>query len=296
MHADQLTVSVDVVRRLVGDQFPRWRRLDVEAVSSTGTVNALFRIGDRLAARFPLVSAGVDQTRAVLEREAEAARELCGRTPVPTPRPVAIGSPGEGYPLPWAVQTWLPGTAATPDTPGTSLRLARDLAGFIAALREMDTRGRRFAGTGRGGSLPDHDDWMEVCFRSSEHLLDVRRLRGLWREMRALPRIGADAMTHGDLIPANLLVDGDRLVGVLDVGGFGPADPALDLVVAWHLLEAEPRREMRMMLGCDDLEWARGMAWAFQQSMGAVWYYQRTNRPMSRMGEQTLRRIVSDSY
>ena len=47
-------------------------------------------------------------------------------------------------------------------------------------------------------------------------------------------------MTHSDLIPGNVLVSAGRLSGILDVGGFGPADPALDLVSAWHLLEAGP--------------------------------------------------------
>ena len=47
-------------------------------------------------------------------------------------------------------------------------------------------------------------------------------------------------MSHGDLIPGNVLVSGGRLAGVLDVGGVGPADPALDLVAAWHLLEDWP--------------------------------------------------------
>src|SRR6188768_1348583 len=54
MHADQVEVTTDVVRRLVDDQFPAWRHLPVRRVASTGTVNAIFRIGDGLAARFPL--------------------------------------------------------------------------------------------------------------------------------------------------------------------------------------------------------------------------------------------------
>ena len=102
-------------------------------------------------------------------------------------------------------------------------------------------------------------------------------------------------MTHGDLIPGNLLVRGGRLAGVLDVGGLGPADPALDLVAAWHLLEAGPRQSLRDDLGCADLEWERGQARAFEQAMGAVWYYAETNPAMSRMGRNTLRRIVTDS-
>ena len=86
---------------------------------------------------------------------------------------------------------------------------------------------------------------METCFAHSEGLLDVPRLRRLWAELRELPREDPDVMTHGDLIPGNLLVEGGRLTGVIDVGGLGPADPALDLVAAWHLLDPEPRAAFR---------------------------------------------------
>jgi len=51
MHAGQLSVSHRVVRELADDQFPSWRDLAIKAVESAGTVNAIFRIGDRLAAR-----------------------------------------------------------------------------------------------------------------------------------------------------------------------------------------------------------------------------------------------------
>jgi aminoglycoside phosphotransferase (APT) family kinase protein len=102
-------------------------------------------------------------------------------------------------------------------------------------------------------------------------------------------------MSHGDLIPGNVLVSGGRLAGVIDVGGLGPADPALDLVAAWHLLEAGPRQVLRDDLGCDDLGWERGKAWAFEQAMGAVWYYVESNPTMSRMGRRTLERIQADT-
>ena len=62
------------------------------------------------AARFPLQPGDVDATRQWLSAEAAAARELPGRTRFPTPEPVALGEPGPGYPLPWSVQTWLPGS------------------------------------------------------------------------------------------------------------------------------------------------------------------------------------------
>ena len=47
-------------------------------------------------------------------------------------------------------------------------------------------------------------------------------------------------------------------------------------------------------LGCDDLEWERGKAWALQQAMGVVWYYRRSNPEMHAMGIRTLERILAD--
>ena len=296
MHPDQLTIPLATVRKLVDAQFPRWRDLPIDRFASQGTVNALFRIGERLAARFPLQPGDAGATRRWLESEAEAARELLGRTRFRTPEPVAIGEPGEGYPLPWSVQTWLPGTAATDQDPGGSVAFAHDLAEFIAGVRAIDTGGRAFDGKGRGGDLRAHDAWMETCFAHSERLLDVPRLRRLWAVLRELPPSATgDVMAHGDLIPGNVLVRDGRLAGVIDVGGLGPADPSLDLVGAWHLLEAGPRQALRDDLACDDLAWERGKAWAFEQAMGAAWYYLESNPAMTLLGQRTLQRILADS-
>jgi aminoglycoside phosphotransferase (APT) family kinase protein len=287
MHPGQLDVAPETVRQLVARQFPQWRELPLRAVRTQGTVNALFRLGDDLVARLPLVAA----TRRQLEAEARAARELHGRTRFATPEPVAIGEPGPGYPMPWSVQTWVPGAVATPD--GHSEAFAHDLAEFIEGVRGIETRGRTFAGEGRGGHLPDHDAWMETCLQRSEGLLDVPPLRRLWAAFRELPREGGDVMTHGDLIPGNVIVGAGRLAGVIDVGGLGAADPALDLVAAWHLLDPGPRGAFRADLGCGDLEWMRGAAWAFEQAMGVAWYYVETNPAMSHMGRRTLERIAA---
>jgi aminoglycoside phosphotransferase (APT) family kinase protein len=294
MHADQLTVSTRQVRALVAEQFPQWQELPVRKVTSAGTDNAIFRIGVQLAARFKLEARAADAADRRLRAEADAARELAGRTRFATPEPVAIGQPGEGYPLPWSVQTWLTGSIADGERLSESGPFARDLAEFISGVRLIDTRGRTFRGKGRGGDLPRHDEWMETCFRHSEGVLDVPRLRRQWAALRELPREAPDAMTHGDLMPGNLLVSQGRLSGVLDVGGLGPADPALDLVGAWHLFEPAARDMLRDILGTGDLEWQRGKAWAFQQAMGLVWYYADSNPVMSRTGRRTLDRLLAD--
>jgi aminoglycoside phosphotransferase (APT) family kinase protein len=295
MHPGQLSVSPATVRTLVAEQFPQWQHLHIHAVASPGTVNTIFRIGDELVARFPLMPDDVAAAQERLQHEAAAAEELIGHTPFATPRPIAIGEPGAGYPLPWSVNSWLPGQPATADDVSESDSFTMDLGQFINAVRAIDTRGRTFDGNGRGGDLFSHDEWMQECLAHSEGLLDVATLRAIWAEMRDLPRGDTpDVMNHGDLIPPNILVANGRLAGVLDVGGLGASDPALDLVSAWHLLDTERRQRLRDYLACDDAEWQRGRAWAFEQALGAVWYYVDSSPTMSAGCRRTLERIVTD--
>jgi aminoglycoside phosphotransferase (APT) family kinase protein len=187
MPVDQLHVDASIVSRLVAEQFPRWRGEPIEEVATDGTVNAVFRIGSDLSARFPLRDGDPDDVAAMLRDEARASRELASCCPVATPVPVGMGRPGHGYPLPWVVQTWIPGEVATADGLAESVIFAEDLAVLIRSFRGVETKGRAFSGQGRGGTLTDHDDWMETCFRESETLLDVARLRRLWAELRKLP-------------------------------------------------------------------------------------------------------------
>jgi aminoglycoside phosphotransferase (APT) family kinase protein len=119
------------------------------------------------------------------------------------------------------------GTVATENDPAASDGFATDLVELITGMRTVTTNGETFSGPGRGGVLSGQDAWMSTCFANSERLLPVPKLLNLWETMRELPRgSDPDVMTHSDLMPGNLLVAAGRPAGVLDVGGFAPADPA----------------------------------------------------------------------
>jgi aminoglycoside phosphotransferase (APT) family kinase protein len=90
MHPRRLAVEVETVRVLVAEQFPSWGALPIRPVVSQGTVNAIFRVGDALPARFPLQRDDPAETLRQLVAEAAAASELVGRTGFPTPEPVAL--------------------------------------------------------------------------------------------------------------------------------------------------------------------------------------------------------------
>ncbi|WP_341956981.1 phosphotransferase [Microbacterium sp. LWH13-1.2] len=254
MHEGELELTDETAGRLIARRFPEFALMPLRRVPTAGTVNAIFRIGDDLAARFPLTG----ETEAALTAEADAMSAFAAVCPVAAPRPVGIATASPDYPSSWSAQTWVPGETASHHRHATSDSLAFDVAGLIRALRATDVRGCVFDGHGRGSILTDHDEWIALCVERSGHLLDTDRVRTLWDALRSLPSSGPDVMSHRDLTPFNLLVSEDRLVGVRDGGGFGAADPALDLVAAWHLFDARRRRVVRDRLGSEDVEWMRG--------------------------------------
>ncbi len=290
MHDDEVEVPPALVAELVRTRFPDWAGLPLTALHGTGTVNAVFRLGEDLVVRLPRRPGPAAQ----LPAELAATRELFGRTRFPTPEVVAVGDPGAGYPFSWSVVRWIPGTPADEVGTADAQDLAADLAEFVRGVRDLSLHGRRFSGDGRGGDLHRHDGWVRECFERSGELLDVPALRALWERYLRLPHVSADVVTHGDLVPGNVLITGGRLAGVLDVGGLGPADPALDLIAGWHLFEGAARERFRAGCAGGDLDWVRGQAWAFVQAVGLVWYYVRSNPRMSSLGARTLARIVAD--
>ena len=293
MHAGQLDVTTELVGGLVSAQFPEWSELRVRAVRSHGTVNALFRIGDGLVARFPIQPGDAGEVRKELEAEADAARRLRAMSPYPTPEPVAIGEPGAGYPLPWAVYSWLDGTIAYDVDVSGSTAFAEDLARFVLALRSVPTEGRTFTGSWRGGVLTSQDESVADGLERSRGMIDVDALARLWADLRTTPRTEPDVWTHRDLMPGNLLVAGGRLAGVIDVGTFTVSDPAMDLQPAWNLMDANARTAFRAALDSDDDEWRRGMGWSFAQAIGCLWYYVETNPVMSRTAHHTLTALLN---
>jgi aminoglycoside phosphotransferase (APT) family kinase protein len=89
MHAGEVHVDVALVEGLVADQFPDLAGLAVSGVPSTGTVNAIFRLGDRLCARLPRLAHWADD----LDREWKWLPRLAPHLPLRIPAPVVRGAP-----------------------------------------------------------------------------------------------------------------------------------------------------------------------------------------------------------
>lgn len=83
------------------------------------------------------------------------------------------------------------------------------------------------------------------------------------------PRVWA----HCDLDARNVVVRDGRLTGVLDWGGAGVTDPALDVMVAWKLVAEDERERFRELVGADDATWLRAQGWCVSQALIALGYH-----------------------
>ena len=158
----------------------------------------------------------------------------------------------------------------------------------------MDTGERTFTGDRRGGLLTRQDPYVAAYLDDAAGMIDTAGLREMWTRLRTTQRAAPDVWTHGDLMPGNLLCAHGRLAAVIDVGGLAPADPALDLMPAWNLLDPGTRAVFGDAVGSDRDEWDRGKGWAFAQAIGCLAYYRVTNPPMSETARRTLQALLDD--
>ena len=294
MHADEVDIGVPLVRRLLTAEFRQWADLSLERVDSTGTSNALYRLGDDMVVRLPRVEwASVEVqkeqewlpallriyhspflSRSVWARQRRDIRGP-GRS---TGGSRARTRPSSGLPMKvrqrrrWPPSCW----RCSGSIPRADHRPARTTTAAAHRSASRDEQTRDAIATLAG-------------------VLDTDLINAAWEEA-----LGASTWTappvwiHGDLLPGNLLVKDGRLCAVIDFGGLGVGDPACDLLGAWSLLSAVSRDVFRAALSVDGLTWARGRGWALSVALIALPYYQSTNPVFAALATRIIEEVLAD--
>lgn len=300
----ELSIDAGLVHALVREQHPDLTHLPVRHVAG-GWDNEILRLGSEYAVRLPRRR----MAAALIEHEMRWLPELAPRLPLPIPAPLRRGIPGCGYPWTWAITRWLPGqTLAGATSPRTGINgplgtdrdahkptetssqndtynptntssisdidvslIALDLGAFVAALgipAPADAPRNPF----RGVPLAQRDSRVTSGIEALADRAERERLGSMWTRALAAPAFdGEPVWLHGDLHPANLLVDDGQLSAVIDFGDVTSGDPATDLSVAWMLFDAEDRAHFRAAAGgCDEATWARARGNALAHGLACL--------------------------
>jgi aminoglycoside phosphotransferase (APT) family kinase protein len=289
MHDGEAEIDVTLVRRLVAAQFPRLVGLQVREVASTGTVNAIYRLGDQLYARLPRLPRYV----ASLEREWRWLPVLAPGLTLRVPEPVALGQPTAEYPFTWVIYRWIDGDPYADQLVDDERRAARDLARFVAEVRRIAPP----AGAPRGGRRPlaQLDDGTRTSIGAAADAIDGAAALAAWESALQSPAWdGRPVWIHADLLRPNLLVADGCLRAVIDFGSVGVGDPATDVIPAWAVFGPAGRAAFRDALGVDDGTWRRARGIALHQAAALIPYYSVSNPAFAVLGRRTVEQVIAD--
>lgn len=289
MREDEIPIDTALARALLAEQFPQFAGEPITVVRSTGTVNALYRLGDDLCVRLTRVPEWADG----LGRERIWLPALAPHITLAIPEPVAQGRPTEWYPYPWAIYRWVEGLPYADERISDERAAAIELATFIKQLRAVDV-----ANAPRGGRAPlrELDAVTRIAIEQCGSLIDARRVSAIWtRAVQLTPWQGQPVWIHGDLLRPNLLVREGDIVAVLDFGGVGIGDPAFDIIPAWAVFNRPGRAAFRAALSVDGATWQRARAYALHQALLIIPYYVETNPEFVALALRTVEQILADS-
>jgi aminoglycoside phosphotransferase (APT) family kinase protein len=262
---DEVHADSNLVRLLIREQFPQWAGLSVEQVAVNGWDNSTLRLGTELSVRLPTAERYVPQ----VTKEHRWLPVLAPHLPLEIPDSIALGAPGAGYPWPWSVRRWIPGSTGSTAEVFDLARTATRLAGFLTALESVDTKDGPPAGEhsfSRGGPLSSYDDEVRAAARELDGVRGRAVIR-LWNTAVTTEWRHPPVWVHGDMTASNLLVREGELEAVIDFGAMSVGDPSCDLVIAWTLFEGASRRVFMAELPSDEETWLRARGWLLWKAL-----------------------------
>ena len=289
LHEGEVNVDLELVGRLVAAQFPRFAHLPLSEVQSTGTVNAIYRLGDHYCVRLPRLKRWAQD----LQKELSWLPKLAPCLSLRVPEPVAKGLSASGYPFAWAIYRWIDGDPYRDDLVDDERKAAEDLGQFVADLRRVSP-----LGAPRGGRKPlrELDAMTRAAIASSRDIIDSEAATAAWESALEAPAWnGTPVWIHTDLLRPNVLVDGGCLCAVIDFGGVGVGDPAADVIAAWSVLGHIGRATFRGALDVDDGTWNRARGYALHQAALIIPYYSESNPTFVALAKRTIDEVLAES-
>lgn len=232
----EIEITAELVRDLLQDQHPDLAGLAIREVAG-GWDNQMWRLGDELVVRMPRTERAPDLQR----KERRWLPALAPRLPLPVPTPVRIGEPSARFPKTWTVMTWVPGEPLDRASISRGDHATDVLVGFLTALH-VEAPAEAPTSSDRGAHPRECTGGFEKYLQAivpSNIAAGAGEIRDVWNDAVAAPGWdGPPVWLHGDLHPANVVVSGGSISGVIDFGDMFAGDPAWDLAAAWLLLPA----------------------------------------------------------
>lgn len=294
MHEHELKIDEHLVHALIKEQCLSWAHLPLTSVASSGTDNALFRLGNDCVVRLPRVEWKPGSNNKNIDKEYEWIRKIAPCLKTPISEPLFKGHSNEYYPWSWIVAKWNDGANPAFENNNEYQLLAKDLACFLNNLHSISLANGPSSRRGVALTSSDLDAETRQAISELEGEVDILTVTSLWNQLTHVPAWNkAPVWVHGDFLPGNILVQNNRLTAVIDFSDLGIGDPACDLIIAWSLLNSHSRQVFREHLeNIDDDTWERGRGWALSIALIMLPYYKNTNPTLATLARRMIEHVL----
>ena len=294
MHEHELKIDEHLVHTLIKEQCLSWVHLPLTSVASSGTDNALFRLGNDYVVRLPRVEWNPGSNDKNIDKEYEWIRKIAPGLKTPISEPLFKGHSTDFYPWPWIVAKWNEGNNPVFEKDNEYQFLAKDMAGFLSDLHGMLLANGPFSRRGVPLTEPDLDAETRQAISALEGEVDIVSVTSLWSQLTHVPAWNKEPVwIHGDFLPGNILVQNNRLAAVIDFSDLGIGDPACDLIIAWSLLNSHSRQCFKDSLEhIDDDTWERGRGWALSIALIMLPYYKNSNPALATLARRMIEHVL----
>lgn len=297
MHENELHIDEKLVYGLIENQCPQWATLPLNPVVSSGTDNALFKLGDEYVVRLPRVEWSPGDIGKNINKEWEWLPKIANLLNVPISAPLFKGEPDDNYPWPWTITKWNEGNNPNFEEKNEYASLARDLASFLNELHKIELVNGPISRRGIPLKTKTLDEETRKALSELEGEIDIQSTILLWDHLSNIPYWSKTPLwVHGDFLPGNILIQNYSLNAVIDFSDVGMGDPACDLVIAWSLLNANSRKIFKENLDhIDENTWERGRGWALSIAVIMLPYYKNSNPVLAKLARRIIAQILSEA-
>ncbi|MFJ1267908.1 aminoglycoside phosphotransferase family protein [Legionella lytica] len=293
MHDNEQEITIALVESLLKKQCPQWADLELQPIRSSGTDNALFRLGNQYVVRIPRIEWSPGSVANGIDKEWVWLPQLARHLKIPTSEPLFKGESNEIYPWPWSITQWNEGHNPAFEKENEYEQLAVDLALFLNELHRIELPNSGPLSR-RGVALNELDKETTEAIGALAADMETQPLASLWKQLANTPKWNKPPVwMHGDLLPGNILIQNNRLSAVIDFADLGLGDPACDLIVAWSLLNEHSRAIFRKhLLNIDEHTWQRGRGWALSIALIIIPYYKNTNPVLTSVARRMIEQLI----
>lgn len=288
-----MIINVDLVARLIDEQFPEWSHLTIKPVNNGGHDNRTFHLGNHMSVRLPSAAAYAPQ----VEKEQKWLPIIAEKLSLSVSTPIAKGKPNKEYPWSWSIYKWLEGDTLSHNNIDNLNHLAKDLGSFLKELQAIDASGGPLAGQHnfyRGSSLSIYNEESRNAIENNSDTFDGGLLREIWSLALDSEWESDPVWLHGDIATGNLLVKDGKLCAVIDFGIVGIGDPSCDAAIAWNFFDDASREVFKNELNFDEGTWNRARGWALWKALITYDSYKNNDKVRAEEASNTIWTIIKD--